>query len=385
MRRLTYILLALSFFLVSCNKDDGPAPIAKRTTLIYMAADNDLSSYAESNTEVIINAYKKLPSRPDTHLLIYKDTPNAEPQLLYIDQNGSRIIKEYTGHISSSSSSLSTAIRDIVTLFPANTYSLVLWSHGTGWIPQEFPLVAKSAKSRPYQYPPTKTFGLQVVRNTTYEIEIDELKTAIPSGTFDFILFDACYMGAVEVVYALKDKADYIISSPCEVIADGFPYHNITLELTSESQDAQNLSLSIAKKYFNYYNQHSIPSYRYATVSVVRTSKLDALCASVKKIIHAHRNDIDILDVNITQTLDAYNHHFIYDLDSFISPITYSNEYSEFSNALGETVIYSAHTPYMFDIPLNIFCGLSTYIPFPTSVQRNQCYKSTDWYRATYP
>ena len=88
MRRLTYILLALSFFLVSCNKDDGPAPIAKRTTLIYMAADNDLSSYAESNTEVIINAYKKLPSRPDTHLLIYKDTPNAEPQLLYIDQNG---------------------------------------------------------------------------------------------------------------------------------------------------------------------------------------------------------------------------------------------------------------------------------------------------------
>lgn len=373
----------------SCNKDGEPATIAKRTTLIYMAGDNDLSSFAEENTQSIIDAYKNLNLSNDTHLLIYKDTRSEEPQLLYIDSEGSRTVKEYTGRISSDAQTLALVIRDITRDFPAEVYSLVLWSHGTGWIPQDFPLVTKSAL-RTYsmttglQFPPTKTFGLQTRENINYEIELEDLKNAIPSGVFDYIVFDACYMGSIEVLYALRDKADYIISSPCEIIADGFPYSKITQELTSESHDAQKLSTSIAKKYFEYYNTHAIPSYRYATVSVVRTDKLNALCSSVKSIIQSHRNDIDILDIKITQVLDSYSNHFIYDLDSFISPISYTNEYHNFSTAIDAAVIYKAHTPYMFDIPINIFSGISTYIPLPSSPQRNRCYQNTEWYRDTY-
>ncbi|MBQ1275999.1 MAG: hypothetical protein IIY15_02190, partial [Flavobacteriales bacterium] len=64
--------------------------------------------------------------------------------------------------------------------------------------------------------------------------------------------------------------------------------------------------------------------------------------------------------------------------------ISYTNEYHNFSTAIDAAVIYKSHTPYMFDIPINIFSGISTYIPLPSSPQRNRCYQNTEWYRDTY-
>ena len=41
-------------------------------------------------------------------------------------------------------------------------------------------------------------------------MNIDALAAALPVR-FDFILMDACLMGSVEVVYELRNKADFII------------------------------------------------------------------------------------------------------------------------------------------------------------------------------
>ena len=40
----------------------------------------------------------------------------------------------------------------------------------------------------------------------------------------EYILFDDCYMSSIEVAYELKDVADYLIASTCEVMAYGMPY-----------------------------------------------------------------------------------------------------------------------------------------------------------------
>ena len=41
---------------------------------------------------------------------------------------------------------------------------------------------------------------------------------------FDFILFDACFMQAVEVAYELRDYTDYCIGSPTEIPGPGASY-----------------------------------------------------------------------------------------------------------------------------------------------------------------
>ncbi|MBR4403403.1 MAG: hypothetical protein IKT29_07755 [Flavobacteriales bacterium] len=389
MKRFTYILVLLSIIFTSCNKDGGQESIAKRTTLIYMAGDNDLSSFADDNTQSIIDACKTLNHLTDINLLIYKDTQGKEPQLLYIDNNGSRIIKEYPGEISSSQRGLSLAIQDMIKSFTADTYSLVLWSHGTAWLPANFTLVHTSSMATLYTvggvaYPPTKTFGHQVVNNTTYEIELDELKRTIPTGVFDYIVFDACYMGAVEVAYALRDKAQYIVASPCEIIADGFPYKDIVGELTSYSTPIEGICTSIARKYFNYYSSHTDPSYRYATVSVIRTSALEGLSSAVSGIVKSHTAEINTLKENSAQILDNYSRHFAYDLDSYMGLISSQSQYHTFTTALNDAVVYKASTAYMFNQRINTFCGLSSYIPLSSFSSLNTYYSLTEWYRDTY-
>ena len=51
-------------------------------------------------------------------------------------------------------------------------------------------------------------------------MEIDDLAKGLPDDLFDFILFDACYMASVECTYELRNKAEYILASPTETMAD---------------------------------------------------------------------------------------------------------------------------------------------------------------------
>lgn len=49
--------------------------------------------------------------------------------------------------------------------------------------------------------PLTQSFGLDM----SDELNINDLKKSLPVHS-DFILFDACYMGSIEVLYELREK-----------------------------------------------------------------------------------------------------------------------------------------------------------------------------------
>ena len=57
-------------------------------------------------------------------------------------------------------------------------------------------------------------------------MEITELAAALPHN-YEFILFDCCLMGGIEVAYEFKDKCEYMLFSPTEILADGFPYEKM--------------------------------------------------------------------------------------------------------------------------------------------------------------
>lgn len=38
------------------------------------------------------------------------------------------------------------------------------------------------------------------------------------------LVFDTCFMSSIEVLYEMRNSFDYIVSSPTEVLATGFPY-----------------------------------------------------------------------------------------------------------------------------------------------------------------
>ena len=79
-------------------------------------------------------------------------------------------------------------------------------------------------------------------------MEIADLAAAL-TGHFDFIMFDACFMASVEVLYELRDKADYFIASPAEIISDGFPYEAAAPYFWGGEEDLK----QVCREYYNYY------------------------------------------------------------------------------------------------------------------------------------
>ena len=64
--------------------------------------------------------------------------------------------------------------------YPADSYGVVFWSHGDGWLP--------------YNNPSTRWWG-QDTGNGDNRMNIPDLNEALSVAPhFDFILFDACYM-----------------------------------------------------------------------------------------------------------------------------------------------------------------------------------------------
>ena len=80
------IAISLLFTLCSCHHNDDPEPdtLASRTVLVYMAAENNLASFAEEDLEEMKAGSKSL--RKDQNLVIYGDRAgsNKTPYLARI-------------------------------------------------------------------------------------------------------------------------------------------------------------------------------------------------------------------------------------------------------------------------------------------------------------
>lgn len=370
-RIITGLLFCFPLFWGCTN--DVPDPVAPtRTVLIYMAADNDLSSYSYDNIESIVQG-TSASALNGGNLLIYVDANNAAPQLLQIKvKSDGKIqklsVKDYPEQNSVDPSVMREVFDRVISDYPADSYGLVLWSHGTAWIPYKL-------------QPMLRSFG----QDESNRMEIDQLTEALPDHVFDFIMFDACYMASTEVAYALRDKADYILASPTEVLGEGFPYKLIIGNFFTETADLQ----QIAVTFYNYYNQQT-GLYQSASVSLIATEQLDNLAAICREIVIGKENAIAALPIQELQQLEylGYNYHALYDFDDFISRLATETQYTNYLSILNKVVLYKKTTPNATyakgQLVINQFSGLSIYVPQDGLATLNDWYKGMEWYRAVY-
>lgn len=374
--KIKYIAFILILFagLLSCEKEEvqisGPAG---RTVLIYMAADNSLNRYGYENiTKILEGAGDK--NLNGGNLLIYFDPIDSIPQLLQIvtDKKGiaqKKVIQTYPEQNSASVEVMNEVITSVTRDFPAESYGLLLWSHATAWLPYNVGGMLRS-------------FG----EDRGNVMELSELTEALPDNVFDFILFDACYMANIEVAYAMRHKANYLIASPTETLAEGFPYDQIIAPMFSQKAALE----TICSRFYNYYNNQS----SYATVSLTSTAHLDELAAMTKEIVQGKTDDIYALPIKEIQQLEylTYNRHALYDYDDFISRLATPEQYTAFRGLMDETVLYKNHTPRAIfaigggtTLPINHYSGLSIYVPQKALTSLNAWYKQhIVWYNAVY-
>ena len=387
-----YILLFSASVLTSCQKDDVPVPDGPkdRTFFIYMAADNSLGesggslSYDYANIADLLSEIKSSHLQK-TNVIIFHDPKmasdgfvrsDAKPRLLEVvmGPNGKATTRDaavYEELNSGSGETFRQILAQVAANYPAEKFGLIVWSHGSGWLPA----IPNFSRSR--------AIG-QDNRGAESWIEINDLAAAIPDGQFDFIAMDACYMGSVEVAYALRNKTDYLLVSPIEIMAAGMPYRLIPNLLFAKEPNYTGFCDAFYNMYADTYG---------CTISLVKTSEMDALAVTVRDIL----KDVDVqadiikgIDSNSLQRFGRRPHHdAFFDLGDFLEKLASVDQYKEFQTAMQKAVPYSKHTDsfmlsYTGGFRIDKYSGLNTYVPRDYPVL-NEFYATLDWYKAVYP
>ena len=377
--RFLFCALAMALTLFSCKKaETEEIVIVKRpkTVLLYMVANNNLSYDAENSISRLQNGY--IPAE-EGNLLVYKHCAGMDPVLLHIKKGEEGTVVADTAYrfpprVSATKSALTQALNVTQALFPADSYGLILWSHGTGWIP---PLASSSSAAQEQRSGscPERTFGL----DGKVELEIRDLAQAIPYK-LSFMLMDACFMGGIETAYEVKDSVDYYIGSPAEILTESFPYHKIMQHIFKSTPDYA----AVCKEYYDYYNAKS-GAERSATVALMDCSKLAEVAEVAKRVFDQYGDRIASLDLSLLQPyFRGSSSKYFYDLKDLVDAIADASLSAEFAAALERAVPYKAATPYFIELPIRSFCGVSTYVPGnPADTKLADYYKQYKWNQAT--
>lgn len=351
--RIISIILIIPPLLCSCLKEeaDNHERLPNRTILFYMAGDNSLSKETQEKVDALAAAWN---IGGENHLLVYQDRGGEyNPRLLEIktgpDGKGvTEVLEEYEPENSAAKAVFSRVLTNAVLRYPASDYGLVMFSHGSGWLP-----AGTFAGSR------------SVVIDSDRELELGDFASAIPNGQFSFIVFESCLMAGVEVAYELKDKTEYILASSAEIVSPGFtPLYGKMLErLYKMTPDLT----GFAQDYYNHCNLQSGDK-RSGTVSVIRGAELLPLKPLLNRLESQVKN-WDWLERGNIQHFDRKQaDNLFYDLESYVRTIGSQGDVNELAGILDRAVIYQAATetfmpasPYGFNIRQH--CGLTVYIP----------------------
>ncbi|KAA6321941.1 hypothetical protein EZS27_028467, partial [termite gut metagenome] len=240
---LLYLPIILGF--CGCEKEEPELPLkGRRTVLAYLAADNSLSSFSEEDISEMMEGVMELKDEAD-RLIVYVDNNyrrEGQPQLLRLkkDKTGTvvkEVIRTYETQNSVSVEVMKEVLSRTFGNFPAASYGLVLWSHGDGWAPANNQKLSLS-----------RSFGEDESGST--KMDISDLHEVLRDYHFDFVLFDACFMQSVEVVYELRDCSDYFIGSPTEIPGPGAPYQTLVKSMFGEKNT---VAVDVANAYYKYY------------------------------------------------------------------------------------------------------------------------------------
>ena len=273
---------------------------------------------------------------------------------------------------------------------PAERFGLHLASHAKGWLPASIESSswlrsnARRTDDLWRKIPgaaETRWFGHDRGRY----MDISELAAAIDgSGVrFDYLLFDACFMSSVEALYDLRRAADYIVASPCEVMAHGFPYDTVIPSLFADDGARYDLAAA-CRNVYEYYN--AVDSYKSGCATLTVCDELEGLATALHDI---NAGATKAVDATTLQSYDGMETHQFYDLEEYALALTADD-------ARGQAFVQQMercfppegrfHTAQFFSVynnrmnDIRYYSGVTTYAPAET--YRNE-WQQTAWYAAT--
>jgi len=385
-------LFVVAALLCGCEKkNDVPEPTPTpsdvdtsevRTVLVYIVSENSLGSsdYIGADIEEMLEGVKKsVNMTKNDHLLLYVDDtklPRFYDLTIAEKESDNKSIStvvpvyQFDEDVCSADPEQLKVVMDyMIEHYPADSYGAVFASHASGWIGT---WDVQEAKAR-------KTFGLDNGKNTLNdfgtEMEIADMAEVLSHyPKFDFMFFDACFMQCIEVDYALRNCADYIIASPAEIPAYGGYYTDLVDLMFVGGAEG---SKAIADSYISYYSLNTY--YGGALLSVVNTSEMESFADYMKQVVDKHREGLLAVEAQY-EDMDyyCYDDYYIkeypdyYDIQFLMNKVLTDAEMSDYKKAVDKAIIHKACNKYWVtvfgysnerDVVESQYGGASMFIP----------------------
>ena len=260
----------------------------KQVLLVYMVGSNlesqnalgsmDIvemveSGYNADNLTVLLctggSSYWWLDGIPTDKCMVYEVSP----------QNGGQLLD--SGSLSSNNMSDPKVLTEFIDYgcnkYPADSYSLILWNHGGGAV-----------------------LGYGADENYDYAgISIGDLDNAINNtqlckngNKFEWIGFDACLMGMIEVGTVLSDNCNYMIASEEVEAGEGWDYGFLQTMSAQVSADGLETAEDIIDAYANFYEYEAAYAADY-TLSCLDLSKTGEVVNALDEFSGKAKNDLE--------------------------------------------------------------------------------------------
>lgn len=406
MRKLLSLSLALLLLLAGCVEHESPAPeipaltkgdTVARTLFVYIMAENSLGRlYVDYDLEEIRNGAAGV--NDDSRLFVYVDNCDttsfpAVHQFHYSNDelHEKKIFSFDSDPCSSDTATLGKVLDVILADYPTKKLDIIMWSHADGWL------------RSPNKAGWLRSVGIDngknnYTNNVVKSIEMEELAVLLKRlpVKVDRLMFDACLMQGVEVAYALRDAADWIIASPAEIPGNGAPYDKIVPAFFSEYDGVE----GIMDEYKEAYDLFSGGVVLSAVCTAHMQELADVTRASVKKYLAAGNS-------NVYDGLFSYvpggayysktSYPAYYDINAVMKGLLAAGEYNVWRAALDKAVPYlkisdshdwfsalvTGRNPYI-EVDTDVCSGMSMYVPQDKSFCNNfnRDFKTTEWYKA---
>ena len=240
--------------------------------------------------------------------------------------------------------------------YETDLYDLILWDHGGG------PIYGYGQDENSIA---NKAMSLETLSDALSKTKLGK------ETKFDFIGFDACLMGSIEVAYALKDNANYLIAS--EELEPGAGWNYMFLENIKEETTTKEVGQNIIDEYFDYYETYNYKGN--LTLSLIDLQEVEGLITEVDSLFSKTDGDINVNTFskyarkltrktvfgNTGRSTSAYDLVDLKDLTNSISD-EYPEETEAVATTLDQVIVYTKDN-------MTNTNGLSIY--FPTNNKKN--------------
>lgn len=322
------------------------------TIMVYMAADNNLESFAIGDLNEM--EFVNLPSNVNLVVLVDRaagfDSSNGNwtdtrrGQIIYDTDAG--LVRSTLTSIGEANSgdpgTLTSFLNWGVQNYRADNYGLVIWDHGGGLAGVAWDDASGGANLS--------------IAETTRAISNSSV------GHLDFLGFDTCLQGMVEQAVDVRTVTDVVVASQMTEPGDGWDYTGWLRQLASNSSmTEQQLATAAVNSYGTFYGNRE-------TMAAVNTSLLDELNTAIDTFVFAASDMTatdrsNLLAARNTATVSDSDFSNFRDLGDYMHDISVNGAIAADIRAAAGGVITALDNAVFAQTSTSGFNGLSINVP----------------------